>query len=258
MLDYKYVAGFVDADGSVLVHVRKREDGLFSIYPKVQIGQLAFRDELLREVADQYKVSVYTKSGTDFNTVELTGRKAVNLLENIKSHLVIKDEVANYILGLPKVVGKEELKLIKKSIKILRGKSHPTRNHPSRKWAAGYIDGDGCFSGSVKRNGTLNIKLSIACHSKATAGILLIQKAFGGNIHYGSGNTCGYECHLSMHKVREFYETFGKHLRIKKTQMVMIRDYIGENKHSKSSGATYESNSEFFKALATTKYMGRH
>lgn len=258
MIDNKYFAGFVDADGSLGIHIRKRDDGLFSLYPKVQVGQLTFRSSNLEELAKNFNVSVKEKKGTDFSLCDFCGTKARNFIELIKNHLVIKDDLAEYILTIPEVVDATQLKLIKSNIKSLRKKNQPTKNHPSRKWMAGYVDGDGCFSGSVKHNGTLNIKLSIACCSDATAGIRLIQKAFGGTIYKSAGNSTYYEAYLGEAKTKEFYDNFGKHLRIKKDQMLLVRNYVGENKHSMSNGGSPEANREFLKSLATTKYLGRY
>ncbi len=256
MIDYKYFAGFVDADGSIGIHIQKRDNDRYGLYPKCQIGQLSFRANNLKEIAEEYNVSVTEKRNTDFSIVELTGRKALRFIEHIKGHLVIKDEVADYILNLPSEVSKEELKAIKKVVKSLRKKSEPTRNHPSRKWMAGYIDGDGCFYARTSPTGTLNCKLIVASSVDASAGLKLLQKAFGGSIR-NAGNTCHWETYLGVSKAKQILDFCGSHLRIKKTQSILVRDYICSNKHSKYQGATAETNKEFCKLLATTKYIGR-
>ena len=256
MLDVKYVAGFVDADGSILVHVQKRDNNRYGLYPKVNIGQLTFRDHLLREIAEEYDVPLYSREHADMTLIDLTGTKAERFLQLIKKHLVVKDDLAEYVLNLPREVSGEELKSIKKTIKFLRRKDLSTKNHPSRKWMAGYIDGDGCFTGRVNSRGVLTTRLTIASSCDALAGINLIKKAFGGSVRI-VGNSSYYELNLGVSKTKELYEFCGKHLRIKKTQMALIRDHVGNNKHSKSHGATEEQNKEFCRALATTKYVGR-
>lgn len=253
MIDAKYFAGFVDSDGSILVHVQKRDNGRYGLYPKVQIGQLAFRDDNLKEIAEQYDVSTYMKNG--FSTVELTGSKAITFLNLIKKHLVIKDDLCEYILSLPKEVRGDELKAIKSVIKTLRKKNQPSKNFPSRKWMAGYIDGDGCFDCTVKSNGTLSARLTIASAVDAQAGCVLIGKQFGGS-YTVSGNSLYYQVSLGTSKMRKIYEYCGPHLRIKKAQAEMLMNYVGNNKHSKSHGATFEQNKSFQKSLATTKSLG--
>jgi hypothetical protein len=256
MIDAKYFAGFVDADGSIGLHIQKRNDDRYGLYPKVQIGQLTYRDFNLKEIASKYEVSLTYKPDAEMSLVNLCGTKAQRFIEMIKEHLVIKDELAEYVLSLPKEVSGEELKAIKKVVKSLRKKHYPTKNHPSRKWLAGYIDGDGCIYGLVKKTGVLCCKLVVASSADAQAGLRLIQKALGGNIGV-KGNSSHYELHLGVSKVQELYHFCGKHLRIKKTQMQITYDYIGQNKHSKSHGATYDTNKKFCETLATTKRIGR-
>ena len=257
MFDAKYFAGFVDADGSLSVHVQKRDNGRYGLYPKVNIGQLEFRDHSLREIAKFYDVSLYTRKGTDMTLLDLTGNKAVRFIEQIKQHLVIKQELAEYLLTLPSEVSDDELKAIKKVVKALRKKDVPTKNHPSRKWMAGYIDGDGCFYAKIKRNGTLDTRLVIASSADALAGLNLIKKAFGGSIRTSGQNTAHYELFLGVHKARELFDFCGQHLRIKKAQAELVKAYVCENRHSLSNGGTYESNKRFCETLATTKYLGR-
>jgi len=256
MIDAKYFAGFVDSDGSISIHVQKRDDDRYGLYPKVNIGQSTFRDYNLRELATTYDVNLRYRKGADLTLIDLTGNKARRFIEIIKGHLVIKDELAEYVLTLPDEVNKQELKAIRKVVKSLRKKQTPTKNHPSRKWLAGYIDGDGCFYARVSKKGILNTKLIIVSAVDAQAGLQLIKKAFGGCIFY-TGNTAYYERYMSVSKVKELYDFCGQHLRIKKTQMQLVRDYVGENRHSRNHGGTTESNKKFCETLATTKYIGR-
>lgn len=257
MIDTKYFAGFVDADGSILIQPYKLANGMFKIYPKVNIGQLAFRAQNLKELADYYDVKLVTREAADMLLVDLNGSKAVSFLMLIKKHLVIKDELAEYVLSVSdKEVTQEELDSIRLVIKQLRKKNTPTKNHPSRKWMAGYIDGDGCFYAKVKTTGVMDCRLIIASSADALAGLELIKKAFGGHIRI-VGNSSHFTLNLSKHKAIELYEYIGQHLRIKKSQIILVREYVGNNKHAKTCGATYESNKQFCETLATTKYLGR-
>lgn len=257
MLDVKYFAGFVDADGSILLHVQKRGNDRYGLYPKVNIGQLTFRDENLKELSAFFSVNIRYKKEAGMSLIDLVGTKARNFIELIKNHLVIKKELAEYVLTVPNEVSNEELKAIKKVIKSLRKNNVPSKNHPSRKWMAGYIDGDGCFYARVKANGSLDAKLNIASSADAQAGLNLIKKAFGGNI-FSKGNSSHLEIHLGVKKTKELFDFCGQHLRIKKPQAILVNEYIGMNKHSFSNGASYEKNKQFCGLLATTKYLGRN
>lgn len=255
MLDFKYLAGFVDADGSLQIHAKKF-DTFFSIYPVVSLSQLAWRDYNLREIAAFYELAVHHNKRDGTSEVRVSGDKGRRFMEAIHKHLVIKDELAKYILSLPSRVEEAELKAIKKSINLLRQKNVPTKVHPSRRWAAGYIDGDGCLSASLVRNGEgLECRLSVSSWNRAKAGLELLMKTFGGYI-VDVGNASNWRLNLNSTKVNELYNHFGKHLRIKKTQMEIVKAFIGENKHSKRLGCTNEQRQEFVKMLATTKSKG--
>lgn len=250
MIDFKYAAGFVDADGSIQIHAKKFGDK-FSIYPVVSISQLPYRSMLLHDVADFYKLKVH-RNNRGSEEVRVSGKKATRFLEQIKRHLVVKQALAEYVLSLPQQVEEVELKAIKQVIKNLRRNNTPPQKHPSRRWAAGYIDGDGCISAVVCKNGQLECRLSVSSWIHAQAGLVLLKKAFGGYI-VEHKNTANWRVSLSPTKVQELDEFLGKHLMIKKTQLKLAHDFIGKNKHSRRLGATIEDLRGFCETLATTK-----
>ena len=100
MIDAKYFAGFVDADGSILIQPYKLANGLFKVYPKVNIGQLKFRSQNLYELAEFYDVNLFERQDAEMLSIDLNGTKAVSFLTLIKNHLVIKDELAEYVLSV--------------------------------------------------------------------------------------------------------------------------------------------------------------
>lgn len=252
MIDFKYAAGFVDSDGSIQIHASKMANH-FAIYPVVSMSQLPHRSNLLHDCAKFYELSVHrNQRGTD--EIRISGTKGRRFLEQIKNHLVIKMELAEYILNLPKFVSQEELDAIRKVIQNLRRNNTPCKHQPSRKWAAGYIDGDGCISASVTKTGGLECRLSVSTWVHAQAGIKLLQKTFGGYI-VESANTANWRVSLNPAKVQEFKEWLGPHLRIKKTQLELAYDFIGKNRHSKRNGATIEDYRNFCETLATTKSL---
>lgn len=247
------MAGFIDADGSIQIHAKKF-DNIFSIYPVVHLSQKKHRDYNLEELAEFYKLHVSHPKRNDVSEIRISGNKGRRLLEQVVKYLVIKQELARYILQLPKQVQEPELKAIKKVIKNLRRNNTSPAKHPSRRWAAGYIDGDGCISATVYKNGTLECRLSVSSWIHAQAGINLLKKAFGGYIVIHK-NTANWRVNLSPTKVQEFKEFLGKHLRIKKTQLEIAYDFIGKNKHSRKMGATSKDLHSFCETLATTKSL---
>jgi hypothetical protein len=250
MIDFKYAAGFIDSDGSIQIHAKKFGEK-FAIYPVVSITQLPHRSNLLHDAASFYSVSVHrNQRGAD--EVRLSGKKGANLLEHTAKHMVLKQDLAKYVLSLPKFVGEVELKAIKSVIKNLRRNNTPCKHRPSRRWMAGYVDGDGCISASVTKSGTLECRLSVSTWIHAQAGIKLLQESFGGYI-VEQANTANWRVNLNPSKVQEIYEFMGQHLMIKRTQLELAYAFIGKNKHSRRLGATEEDLRNFCKTLATTK-----
>lgn len=252
MIDFKYAAGFIDSDGSLQIHAKKMGDK-FSIYPVVSMTQLPFRSQFLYDCAEFYELTVHhNQRGTD--EVRISGDKGRRLIEAIKKHLVIKQELAEYILSLPRFVNQEQLDAIRKVIQTLRRNNTPCKHRASRKWAAGYIDGDGCISASVTKKGGLECRLSVATWVHAQAGVFLLKEELGGYI-VESKNTAYWRVNLNPSNVQKIKEWLGKHLRIKKTQLEIVYDFIGMNRHSKRNGATIEDYHNFCKTLATTKSL---
>lgn len=250
MIDFKYAAGFIDADGSIQIHAKKFEDK-FAIYPVVSISQLPHRSNLLHDISEFYSLTVHrNERGTD--EIRVSGKKGTNLLEHTAKHMVIKQDLAKYVLSLPKFVNEPELKAIKSVIKNLRRNNTPCKHRASRRWAAGYVDGDGCISASITKRGTLECRLSVSAWVHAQAGLHLMKETFGGTI-VESHNTANWRVNLSPSKVQEIYEFMGKHLMIKRTQLELAYDFIGKNKHSRRLGATDEDLRNFCETLATTK-----
>jgi len=110
---------------------------------------------------------------------------------------------------------------IKELLKQLRIQPSPQPNFPSRKWLAGFTDGDGCFTGKVRKNGSFGpcYKVSSSLHDRVA--IDTIYKIFGGSVSV-RGRIIQYTLYLSESKAEEFIEYFGKHLVLKRTQA----DYI--------------------------------
>lgn len=252
MIDFKYSAGFVDSDGSIQIHAKKF-DNKFAIYPVVSITQLPHRSNHLHDIAEFFDLSVHLNArGTE--EVRVSGTKGRRYLEHIKNHLVIKQELAEYVLNLPKFVEEPELKAIKKVIQNLRKNNTPCKHRASRRWAAGYIDGDGCISASVNSKGGFECRLSVSTWIHAQAGVILLKETFGGYI-VEQGHTANWRVNLTPSKVQEIKEFLGKHLMIKKTQLELTYDFIGNNKHSRRMGATDEDLRNFCETLATTKSL---
>lgn len=226
MITDKYCAGLVDSDGYIGFNVKKRADG-FKVSPRVTIKQRKDRSKVLYEIAGQWDLKVYNDSNT--HCIVFTGNKALRFLERIKRHLVIKPDVAEFICSVNTTeCSTEELKELKEELKELKAnQTYSKKNYPSRKWLAGYFDGDG----SIQADKRGNLRLQFTSHVNEKAGLLLIQKAFKGSIHE-EGNAAKLYISLpyryTRNKVDSVLGYFGKHCVIKKPQVEYVFGHAGK------------------------------
>lgn len=221
-LSDKYIAGFLDADGgiSLVFHGYKRTPQLLIVF-----SQKTERDSALyqiQEVAGGVIDHVVIK-GNSYTRLSVWSTKAKMLLNRIKKFLVIKRHYANVVLDMAEKIT-EDVDASKRHLKEQRKvKSLPLPNFPSRKWLAGYIDGDGCFSiGRISKNGNAQPVFVISSSSHDSEGIELIHKSFGGNIYGYKNDVIQYRLSLPPSKAIEFIGLFVNNLIIKKTQAVLI------------------------------------
>lgn len=227
-LGEKYIAGFLDADGCIMIQwkpldrkdsdpTRKRAS------VTLKFSQMTVQDEVLDRIQEAIGGGKYTrKDGA--SSLEVTGKAAHMVLSRIQKHLVIKRHIAGIALEMHgKVFDKEEgLKLFRQHRKI---KSLPLPNYPSRQWLAGYFDGDGCFSTRLpKTRRNAQFTAEIVASDYDAEGVELIQKAFGGSIcvHGQEGHLRAYTLTMPPSKAKEFLSHFAKHLITKRDQAYFI------------------------------------
>lgn len=226
MIADKYLAGLIDSDGYIGLSPQKRADGTFHVGPRVTIKQRKDRSKVLYLIAADWELNVYDDADT--HCIVFSGKKALRLLERIKRHLVIKPDVAEFVLSsTPTECSEERLKELKKQLSITKAiETTKVKNYPSRKWLAGYFDGDG----SVTMDKRGNLKLQFSSHNNEQAGLKLIQKVWGGSIHT-EGN--GAKLHLwvpyrQKNKVSQTLGYFGKNCYIKAPQVEFIMGHLGK------------------------------
>lgn len=236
----KYYAGIFDADGSFDVQFTKRKENQYYSQIRCTLYQVESRREVLDNLAKAFDVPV--RNSKCCLCVTLNCSKAIQFIQQVKNHLVIKKPVAEKVLELDKILcTKAETKELRKLIKSSREISSTEKNFPSRKWMAGYIDGDGSLNSYFnKKTGLVEFRLSIVSHKSQRAAIDLILKCFGGRVH-SDGNCIRYALTLN-YSTREKLRYFGKHLLLKKDQFDFIINIISNQTNLKKNGATYESN----------------
>jgi|SRR5215472_2763320 len=222
----KYIAGFLDADGSIYVQVSATGK------PQVRIdfSQMADQDEVIHRIHGELDVgSIYdraTRFGTRYLSLSIGGSAAIGLLNRIGQHLVIKRHFAEVVVDLAaRRVGREEIPTVMAYLKQHRMmRSAPLPVHPSRGWTAGYLDGDGCFSVSrLTEFGRANLVLHVAGDYRKTEGIELLCKAHGGNLYDMAQGRCKqWVLHLDPSKIKAWFPDLAKRMVVKADQVSFL------------------------------------
>lgn len=223
-LGEKYIAGFLDADGSIGISWR---GGKYKPQLTLSFSQKTSQDEVLHLIQKDLGGMIRTKmvGKTCYSELCLRDKPAVMALNRIKKYLVVKRRYADVCLqhveaGVPR----EDWKDLAKQLKVERRvRSLPLPKHPTRKWLAGYFDGDGCVYGnSAKGRGKAIIELSIASSDYDTEGLEIIHKVFGGGIYQQKNGIRIWKLFPPPSKLIEFFEFFGAHSVVKKDQIDFI------------------------------------
>ena len=256
MKNIKYFAGFFDADGSFDIRPVKRErvnsDTFYEINLKAVIYQKDIPNSPLHEFAKEWGVEVKSSIG-NMRYVSLQGSKARRFMEQVKNHLVVKKNVVEFLLAIDGLkLSKEELPELRKAIKKARNQISTEKNFPSRQWLAGYFDGDGCVISSLKATGVMEFKMYLTSHSSQIAGLNLIHKMFGGNIHE-QGEVRNWVVGLSQTKAEQVVPYFIKHSKIKRQQLEYVLGIIRSKEHFRRNGATHKSNLKIHRLLQSMK-----
>jgi len=223
MVSDKYIAGFLDSDGGIGFNfIDKGRKPLLGI----TWSQKTCQDEVLFEIHKVIggKIDYTTVNSVSYSRLHICGRKAEALLNRIRKYLVIKRRFADSCMKIANervdnpIAIKEYLKKERKITSL------PIPNFPTRKWLAGYIDGDGCFSISeISHKGAAYPLLHIAAANYDTEGIETIQKAFGGRIHnMNNGNVRQYILSLSPSKAIQLISYCGKYMIVKRDQALFV------------------------------------
>lgn len=223
-MNEKYMAGFLDADGSVMVRAR------IGACPDLCISVAQKVDGLpILEYAQQ-QFGGHIRYRHDGAHAELCMRSAAarKCVERLKKYMVLKRHHAERMLELVdrKVVlhTEEEVQAVREEVKLIRSYgADRIPNFPARKWLAGYFDGDGSFSVKIcKKTGYAYPTATILAAKNYTVGIVLLQQAFGGRI-CAIGENALWQLQLSQpSKAKEFLGYFQQHLHLKRGQAYFL------------------------------------
>lgn len=220
MLDYKYYAGLVDADGSVGYAVNKLANNRYVIRPSIEISQKDI--SLLEELSEVYGVKIYTRKETSVSRVRLVGDKAKHFLENIRKHSVIKQDLIEYVLSNDKTYcDSKEIKVYKKLLKDQRRLEQTRKKSKvSLRWFSGYFDGDG-YIGARVSNGALRISIEVTSWILDPDGVELLHRNYGGKL-YTYKNSIRWRLEKRDKSFATLLRRIAKHSRSKKKNKLLL------------------------------------
>ena len=234
-LSDKYLAGLIDADGCITFDQRRLDDGLVYVYPTLVVTQKA-GPEFISLVANSLTPPSLSKLWGCFSTKpdgtlvwRVNGRKAISVLMRLKKYLVLKRSLAELAIEInakPFVVGETDKAIEAAKLRM------PNPKHHTRKWAAGYIDGDGCFAAMTVNDGRMSASIRLIVDSEAfrRVGIDLLYKAWGGSIReyvspYGTPMV-KWTLVMDAAKLRSIFESgkdgIAKHMVLKADQVYFL------------------------------------
>lgn len=230
MISEKYIAGFLDADGSLGLAWSKvdRADSNPKMkrgYLSVSFSQITSQDKVIHLIQERIGGCISYRKEPEETRLRLTGKKAVAVLNRIKKYLVIKKHYANVLLDVcGGVYNRAEMNRYLKEQRKIR--SLPLPNFPPRKWLAGYFDGDGCISVRLpKDRKSVQPTVGISASSFDTEGLEIIHKSFGGLLHDHEAKRSHLKRWLLTmppSKAKQFLGYFAKHLINKREQAYFI------------------------------------
>jgi len=200
----KYLAGLLDADGSLSFSFRRvREQHIEDRYFIGLMLRLASTDSIDKDgfirslptlcgmgtVANRYEgATSFDWSVADRSDLEM-------LLPRLVKHMMIKAKHWQWMLDTwrmaranSKTCSPEERERLTSAAKESRRKNVgplKPKNHPTWAWLAGYLDGDGCYSYRHRvQNGyeNWNISVSACAHVNDIVVLEFLQRSFGGKI----------------------------------------------------------------------------
>ena len=201
--EIKYLAGLMDADGSIMFHFSKYKDDRYNVSVKLVLQQSLsidkdgqYIDWLSSYGGFKQFVKVATATNPNWSDATrwtVTSLKELNMIvPRLAKHMVIKAKHFQAMLDkLNSIHGKSvssvEMNELKEFAKISRKNVGPLKpkKHPTWAWIAGYIDGDGCYyQRKRKKNWGVYTELlvKIVSQTQDKVGLELLHKAFGGNL----------------------------------------------------------------------------
>lgn len=245
--DIKYLAGLMDADGSLCFHFKEYDTDKYNVSLKLVLQQSLSIDhegKFIKWVGEfggftqEVKItSSENPNWSDANRWTVTSLEELNmLLPRLTKHMVIKAKHWSSMLDkLKGIYGRtvstiemNELKEFAKTSRMNVGPLKP-KKHPTWAWVAGYIDGDGCYYMRRRKKNwgvATELLVRVVAQDSDVCALELLNKAFNGNLkknahentHYWSRNLGNADVDFAL----KFLRKMVVHSRLKKHKIEMM------------------------------------
>lgn len=194
--EIKYLAGLLDADGSLSI---THNNGYLGLVLNLELAESCDRDGKYVKSLALKGGNLYTRKREEnwakTNTWRLNKRSELEMfLPRVIKHMVIKAKHWNNLLALfrdyqGKVIHINEYDLLLLQSDESRKISGPLHEkiHPTWAWVTGYLEGDGWFMIRNRPN-QVEIQTGAVCQMSDVVGLNLLQKAFGGIVKEDRGH----------------------------------------------------------------------
>ncbi len=237
---FKYLAGIIDADGSISFIFRNstRDKSLYSLGLKITLSssEAVDRHSFVAGLPDaigfgyssNYK-NPRSYSEKQFTQWTVTSRRDLEMLvPRLTKHMCVKARHLQRMLDMWRVrrgstLSEAECDELRAFSKESRSDSGPLKpkNHPSWAWTAGYLDGNGSYKlAKYKSQRSYTCKVKAVCHSGDLQVLHFLQKGYGGFIcPDGSKNCMVWERNLGISQssfALDFLPRIVKHAKLKR------------------------------------------
>ena len=192
---FKYMAGLLDADGSLTFQFAKTTTGNYGIYLRMVLVAAESIDREGKFIKSlPYGTVIHTEPKGEWaarNDWVVTKRTDLELLlPRIIKHMVIKGRHWDWMFNVwrqhrGQTVDETYCERLKIACKDSRSEAGPLRakKHPTWAWVAGYVDGDGSLVNKYDEQKHYQcMRVNVTAHKNDRVGLDLLQKAFGGTI----------------------------------------------------------------------------
>lgn len=229
----KYLAGLIDADGSLMFHFRDYKDDVYNVTLKLVLQQSLSIDrdgKFMKSLTDYcgfnqfIEINKLNTNWSDANRWTVDNHADHNMLiPRLVKHMVIKARHFQRLLDkFNSLYGKSvnesemlELKEFSTTSRLDAGPLKP-KKHPTWAWVAGYIDGDGCYyMRNRKKNWGTSTELlvKVVAQDSDIESLQLLYKAFGGifkkndyeNTHFWFRNLGNADRSFAIHFLRKMH-----------------------------------------------------